>query len=146
MEEKRSVREWQNEYNSGAFESPERRIQINAGWYDWFCKDTSLANKTKRMGQIVKQIKDGGKVDLDNYYVWFKNNCPLNGPLFDDFGFAKKEEGEVQLTIQLNCCWNKHKFTVYGRRNEFKEPLFESDSQRELVKWLNAAWDVKHGN
>lgn len=142
MEEKRSVREWQNEYNSGAFESPERRIQINAGWYDWFCKDTSLANKTKRMGQIVKQIKDGGKVDLDNYYVWFKNNCPLNGPLFDDFRFAKKEDGEVQLTIQLNCCWNSHKFTVYGRRNEFKEPLFGSDSQRELVKWLNAAWEV----
>ena len=78
MEEKRTVRSWQQAYNSGAFENPDRRTQIDAGWYDWFCKDTSLANKTKRMGQIVKQIKDGGKIDLDNYYVWFKNNCPLN--------------------------------------------------------------------
>ena len=66
MEEKRTVRSWQQAYNSGAFENPDRRTQIDAGWYDWFCKDTSLANKTKRMGQIVKQIKDGGKIDLDN--------------------------------------------------------------------------------
>ena len=142
MEEKRTVRSWQQAYNSGAFENPDRRTQIDAGWYDWFCKDTSLANKTKRMGQIVKQIKDGGKIDLDNYYVWFKNNCPLNGPLFDDFRFARRDNSEVQFTIQLNCCWNKHKFAVFGRKNEFKEPLFESDSQRELVKWLNEGWEA----
>ena len=142
MEEKRTVRSWQQAYNSGAFELPDRKTQIDAGWYDWFCKDTSLANKTKRMGQIVKQVKDGGKIDLDTWYVWFKNNCPLNGPLFDDFRFARQDNGEVQLTIQLNCCWNNHKFTVYGRKNEFKEPLFETDSQRDLVKWLNSGWEA----
>ena len=140
--ERRTVREWQKAYEAGRFESPDRKTQIDAGWYDWFCKDTSLANKTKRMGQIVKQVKDGGKIDLDAWYVWFKNNCPLNGPLFDDFRFARQDNGEVQFTIQLNCCWNNHKFTVYGRKNEFKEPLFETDSQRDLVKWLNTSWEA----
>ena len=48
-------------------------------------KDTSLTNKTKKMGNIIKQIKPGGKVDLETSYVWFKNNCPINGPLYDDF-------------------------------------------------------------
>lgn len=142
MEEKMNVRSWQKAFNMGRFESPERKAQIDAGWYDWFCKDTSLAGKTKRLGTIVKQVKDGGKIDLDNYYVWFKNNCPLNGPLFDDFRFAKMSDGEVQFTIQVNCCWNNNKFTVFGRKNEFKEPLFKTDSQKELVKWLNESWEA----
>ena len=138
---KRTVREWQRAYGYGTFESPDITTQIDAGWYDWFCRDKSLANKTKKMGQIIKQIKDGGKIDLDNYYVWFKNNCPLTGPLFDDFRFARMDNHEVQFTIELNCCWNKHKFTVYGRKNEFRESLFETDSQRELIKWLNEGWE-----
>lgn len=135
-----SVREWIVRFNNGEFESKDFKTQINAGWYDWFCKDTSLGGKTKRMGNIVKRIKDNGKVDLDNCYVWFKNNCPLNGPLYDDFRFAKLDTGEVQFTIQLNCCWNNHKYTVYGRKNNFEVPLFECDSSRELVKWLNEEW------
>ena len=142
MEEKMNVRSWQKAFNLGTFERPDKRTQIDAGWYDWFCKDTSLAGKTKRLGSIVKQVKDGGKIDLDNYYVCFKNNCPLNGPLFDDFRFAKLEDGEVQFTIQVNCCWNNNKFTVYGRKNEFKEPLFRTDSQKELIKWLNESWEA----
>lgn len=136
-----SIKEWIARFQNNEFTSRDRNTQIDAGWYDWFCKDTSLANKTKRMGQIVKQIKDGGKVDLNNWYVWFKNNCPLSGPLFDDFRFAKRENGDVQFTIQINCCWNNHKFSVFGRRNQFKEPLFETDSQRDLVKWLNTPWE-----
>ena len=140
-----SIREWITKFNNGEFSDNSVRTQINAGWYDWFCKDTSLKGKTYKMGNIVKGICDGGKVDLDNCYVWFKNNCPLNGPLYDDFRFARLDNGEVQMTIQIDCCWNKHKYTVYGRKTvggEFgDEPLFETDSLRELRKWLNTPWE-----
>ena len=91
-------------------------------------------------GARFQLSKEGGKVDLDNWYVWFKNNCPLNGPLFDDFRFASRENGEVQFTIQIDCCWNNHKYCVYGRKNGFKEPLFECDKVKELVKWFNETW------
>lgn len=140
-----TLRNWIINFKAGKYLYDNRNIQIEAGWYDWFCRDSSLARKTKAMGSIVKQIKDGGKVDLDGSYVWFKNNCPLNGPLYDDFRIASLEDGEVQLTIQLNCCWNSRRYAVYGRRSkgaDFSEkPLFETDSRKELVAWLNAPWE-----
>lgn len=145
MKDRISINEWINKFLSGEFDSQDVKVQIQAGWYDWFCKDSSLANKTKKMGNIVRQVKRGGKVNLDDWYVWFKNNCPLNGPLYDDFRFASLETGDVQFTIQINCCWNKHRYSVYGRtpdgEGHWDEPLFESDSLKDLVKWLNSPWE-----
>ena len=145
MKDRISINEWINKFLSGEFDSQDVRVQIQAGWYDWFCKDSSLAKKTKKMGNIVRQVKRGGKVNLDDWYVWFKNNCPLNGPLYDDFRFASLETGDVQFTIQINCCWNKHRYSVYGRtpdgEGHWDEPLFESDSLKDLVKWLNSPWE-----
>ena len=146
MEERMNLHAWIGSFIIGDFDDNDVRVQIKAGWYDWFCRDTSLATKTKRMGKIITQLREGGKVDFKNLYVWFKNNCPLNGPLYDDFRFASLEDGEVQFTIQLDCCWNEKKYTVWGRRchgAEFQndKPLFETDSVRELVKWFNTPWE-----
>ena len=145
MKDRISINEWINKFLSGEFDSQDVRVQIQAGWYDWFCKDSSLANKTKKMGNIVRQVKRGGKVNLDDWYVWFKNNCPLNGPLYDDFRFASLKTGDVQFTIQINCCWNKHRYAVYGRtpdgEGHWDEPLFESDNLKDLVNWLNSPWE-----
>lgn len=135
------LREWIERFNNGDFDEKDYQIQCNAGWYDWFCKDTSLANKTKRMGAIVKKINGEGKVNLDTMYVWFKNNCPLDGPLYDDFRFADIETGDTLFTTQIDCCWNNMKYTVYGRKNDFKKPLFTTDSSRELSRWFNEGWE-----
>lgn len=78
------------------------KFKIEAGWYDWFCRDTSLKNKTKKMGNIIKQIKVGGRVNLAETYVWFKNNCPMSGPLYDDFRIANIKDGATQLVIQID--------------------------------------------
>ena len=145
MKERISLASWIIAFLNGEYDSTDVGTQIKAGWFDWFCKDSSLANKTKRMGGIVKDVKAGGKVNLTNWYVWFKNNCPLNGPLYDDFRFADLETGDVQFTIQLDCCWNEKKYTVYGRTPDgvghWEEPLFETDSVKELKNWLNSPWD-----
>ena len=145
MKEKLNVSRWIDEFNEGNFADADIKVQILAGWYDWFCKDSSLVNKTKRMGNIIKKVKDGGKVNMTDWYIWFKNNCPLNGPLYDDFRFADIETGEVQFTIQIDCCWNLRKYVVWGRKEpgapfNSEKPLFESDSVKELVDWLNTAW------
>lgn len=137
--ERMTTREWQQAFEAGEFNSPSVTTQIRAGWYDWFCRDTALAKKTQRMGGIIKKVRDGGKIDLDKTYVWFKNNCPLVGPLYDDFRIADRESGETLITI---CCDDKRsscKYEVWGSENGFDGPLIGFKDSRELVKWLNAA-------
>ena len=140
MSKEQSLRTWIESFNKGDFDSKDLQTQIKAGWYDWFCKDESLANKTKRMGNIVKQFKDGGKVNLETMYVWFKNNCPLAGPLYDDFRIADIESGDTLFTIQINCFREEKRYTVYGKKNDFDTSLFDTDSCKELVRWLNEGW------
>ena len=138
MTEKRiSLKTWIERFNNNEFENENTNVQIEAGWYDWFCRDTSLKNKTKEMGQIIKQIKDGGKVDLNNMYVWFKNNCPMSGPLYDDFRIANISDGATQLVIQLDSPWEDSKYAVYSVDDFFDKPVLLTNSSRELVKWLN---------
>lgn len=146
MTEEISVREWQGHFINGDFDKPDVKSQIKAGWYDWFCRETSLVGKTRSMGSIVKKVKDGGKVNLDTMYVWFKNNCPMSGGLYDDFRFADIETGTTMMTIRMNCCWDTKRYTVFARRSvdsemECETPAFESDSQKELVAWLNTPWE-----
>ena len=148
-----SVAEWIKNFQQGKYCYVDRQTQISAGWYDWFCQTNRLREKTYKMGKIIAQIKEGGKVDLNNWYVWFKNNCPCSGPLYDDFRFARRDTGDVMFTIQIDCCWNKSKYAVWGRKplpnGEYEEhfgannepPLFECGNLRDLVKWLNTPWE-----
>ena len=140
MEKQLPLKDWIHEFNEGNFDSPDKMTQIEAGWYDWFCKDTSLKNKTKKMGSIIKQIKPGGKVDLETSYVWFKNNCPLHGPLYDDFRITSIETNNTLILVQIDCVRNDEKYTVYERLDGFDKPVFKTNSTRELVKWFNMGW------
>lgn len=136
-----SVRQWQIEFAKGAFDEADKGTQIKAGWFDWFCKSSSLRNKTLKMGKIISRLKPGGKVDFDNWYVWFKNNCPMVGPLYDDFRFASSDTGDVQFTICIDDKRGKAKYEVYGIKNDFEEPLACFGDSRELAKWLNEPWE-----
>ena len=144
MRDRKNLIEWQEKFVNGDFNDDNCRVQISAGWYDWFCKDSSLRNKTYKMGNIIKQIKDGGKVNRQSSYVFFKNNCPCVGPLYDDFRICSLETGDVLLNITIGDKRNEYRYTVYGRDGNnnchWDEPLFATNSSRELVKWLNTAW------
>lgn len=60
------------------------------GFYDWFCRMSSLKNKYHR--QLIPKLRslvNDGIIDGDKVTVWFKNNCPGTGSLYDDIRFNR---------------------------------------------------------
>lgn len=51
MDKQFKLSEWIQRFKSGEFDKPDTTTQIKAGWFDWFCRDTSLANKKKEDGK-----------------------------------------------------------------------------------------------
>ena len=70
-------------------------------FWDWFCKDASLPGKSKRLMASVRAIvKTGTKLfDPDKTYVFFKNNCPFEGGLYDDLRICDIESGDVLFNV-----------------------------------------------
>ena len=138
MSEMLSVRQWQDLFRSGAFQDRSRATQIRAGWYDWFCGDAALAGRLKQIGKVVMRITE--PAILDNYYVWFNNNCPLNGPLYDDVRFEPLDGERCGrfFVVALDSPFEKQKWTLYTERNGFDAPEFSCDQVFELSKYLNS--------
>jgi len=51
------------------------------------------------LGNKALQLFGSKKINADKHYIWFKNNCPCEGPLYDDFRIADIESGDVQFCI-----------------------------------------------
>lgn len=132
MPDKMSIKNFLSKFDAGEFSSPDRDTQCAAGWYDWFCKDSFLRSKTYALTAKLKSIVNSPKINKDTMYVFFKNNCPLTGPLYDDFRICDIETGDVIWTVTPSrgdrcpdCggwCVNG-KAELYGRENSFASPL-----------------------
>ncbi len=137
MENKVTLRQWIENFNNGKYDGGDCSTQIDAGWHDWFCKDTSLKNKTKKMGNIIKKLQGSKKIDMDKMYVWFKNNCPMDGPLYDQFKISDIETGDVIYCINIKSCFEKSNYSVYGRENGFSNEILGCRTSKELINWFN---------
>lgn len=138
MPDELSVRQWQEKFRAGAFNAQDRYTQCEAGWYDWFCRDEALAGRLKKIGRVVMGITD--PFILDNYYVWFKNNCPLSGPLYDDVRFEplSGERDGKYFVVSLDSPHERTKWVLVTERYGFDSPEFECRDIREMVKYINS--------
>lgn len=106
--------------------------QIRSLWYDWFCKESSLVNKGKALLSRLRAISKTHRFDLKNTYVFFKNNCPVCGRLYDDFRICDIKTGDVIYTVIPKSGFDKDegKSELYGRENNFQGPLVEGTWQQ----------------
>lgn len=136
-DEQKSLRQQLKEFEDGMYNNTDTIVQIDAGWYDWFCKDKQLARKTQTLYRKVKQIAESSKINLDTMYVFFKNNCPLDGTLYDDFRICSLETGDVIFTVTPKSGFRKDKgrSEIYGRENNFNGPIVVG-SWEDIVQWF----------
>ena len=132
-----TLREWIKNYKEGKYSQDDYKTQCEAGWYDWFCKTSTLRSRLYKMAPTIIKIKDGGKLDFDKMYVFFKNNCPVGAPTYDSFKFCNMESGEVIYCIDFDHKEEIFRYTVWGRENEFQYPLYQTDYARDLIKWFS---------
>lgn len=134
MSNKISLRQQLEAFKNGTIMSSEGTIDWCFNFYDWFCKDSSLENKAKRLfPMVVKFVKHHPEIDTEKVYVFFKNNCPLNGPLYDDFRICDIETGDVLWTVTPKS-GHSGMFEAYSRNHGFSEPVYKGRNMTEALK------------
>ena len=101
-------------------------------FYDWFCRDSSLKNKSIKLFKQVKLFVKMKDVDLDSTYVFFKNNCPVGGPLYDDFRIVDIKEGTVQFTVTAKS-GHTGQAEIYSRENGYACPIKTGKTFTDLL-------------
>lgn len=138
MSEEITVREWIQKFNNGDFDKKDRTTQVEAGWFDWFCNDDSLSKRLKKMGNVIKEIKND--YILDNYYLWFKNNCPCCYPLYDDVRFEPIDEekrDQMFFIIKFDHPFGaKHMYEITTARNNYNVE-FQCKNKSQVLKIVN---------
>ena len=109
----------------------------NETWYDWFCKESSLPGKTEKLFKKILKILPSYKIDPEKTYVFFKNNCPMNGSLYDDFRICDITTGDVLFTVtpKQGFAHKKNVSEVWGGQNNFEGPLV-SGTWKDVVDFF----------
>jgi hypothetical protein len=120
-----SVRQFIQNYEKGKYDDPSVDTMIDAGWYDWFCEDCELKPWLDAMFPKVKQISQSPKIDIDKMFIFFKNNSPSQGDLYDNFRFCEIGTGDVVYTVTpaSGRKMDKGIAEVWGKENTFDEAL-----------------------
>jgi hypothetical protein len=94
------------------------------GFYDWFCDDSLLKDKSEKLIDKLKSILEvNNKIDIDKTYVFFKNNCPCVGTLYDDFRICNLENGDVLFTVKVCNPNDNNLSSVWSYENYFHKPV-----------------------
>jgi hypothetical protein len=120
-----SLAEQLNAFASGRIIDSEGDQNDCFNFYDWFCKDSALERKANILFPKVKKFIESTQVDILDTYVFFKNNCPVNGPLYDDFRIC--DENGVLFTV-IPKCGHSGKAEIWGKNESGK---FECLKQAE---------------
>lgn len=138
-----TIREWLQKYENGDFTPSEHASKdeifekaCDAEWYDWFCDVESLNKRMERqfVGLLKKITND---YILDNYRIWFKNNCPCCYPLYDDIRFEPMDETLRDQKYFLISVADKSQEHLWNIWTILNHTVFSSDKKKDIIDWIN---------
>jgi len=142
-----SVRQWQERYQAGAFDSKDLDIQYQAGWWDWSCHCDDLAGRLKQIAPVVTEITD--PLILDNYSIWFANVlCTDKKASYDRVQFEPldKEHSGWRFRISYGDPNEPEKWTLYTERFGFNAPEYGCAHVWEMRSYISVlAHELEQG-
>lgn len=102
-------------------------------FYDWFCEDSELEDKSNELFTETGIFVDKFGIDTDNHYVFFKNNCPMSGDLYDSFSICEVESGDVVYWVTPKS-GHTGMAEICGKANGFNEPLYSGNTISEIYE------------
>jgi hypothetical protein len=119
-------------FDRGVFLDSDGKKSWCFNFYDWFCSDGALERKARSLyAKVKKFLKKHPEIDTEKVYVFFKNNCPGSGSLYDDFRICD-EDGVIYTIVPK--CGHSDLTEVWGRANDFSGPLETAKNFTELLK------------
>jgi hypothetical protein len=91
-------------------------------FYDWFCSEGSLEKRAKKFLPKLQFLVDQKLIDGDSHCVWFKNNMPVVGSIYDDMRISKlDDEGTYVMGLTPRTGFEmEDKCSVWVIRPEFQ--------------------------
>ena len=147
MPDELSVRQWQEQFRAGAFDSKDTAVQREAGWWDWHCREDAVAGRLKRIAPVVTGIKAPSL--LDNYTVWFTNvRSTGRKAVYDRVQFEPlggKCDGRI-FRVDFGNPNEPEKWTLYTERFGFGAPEYGCAHVREMIEYIHTmAHELEQG-
>jgi len=131
-----SLDKWLENWDNGVYNSRDVETMIKAGWYDWFCSDTSLYSRLKSMVPKIKFIVELEIIDCEKVYVFFKNNCPLVGNTYDDFRICDLYKEDVIFTVVPKSGHKPYNAELWGEKDPQFGLIHQCASWRNMKHYL----------
>jgi len=118
-----NIKTWQDRFNKGEFNSRDNDIQIEAGWFDWFCKDSSLTARTQCLGRFIMRLRNSKRVNVDTMTLFLKNCRPASGQPLYDVAAIKDANDEQVFWISFGDVREEAPCALYSPENGYKKPI-----------------------
>ena len=97
--------------------------QISDLFYDWFCSDEALVNRGKQLISRLRKIaKNTNRFNIETADVWFKNNCLVDGKLYDSITI-KDEQNQIFYWVVPRSGHTIHNGRAELWSDEFDQPI-----------------------
>lgn len=132
-----SVRQWQERYRAGAFNSRDTAAQRGAGWWNWCCRDDALAGRLARIAPVIMGIES--PLILDHCAVWLVNERTENKLLYDSARFEQLggSINDLMFMVDFNDPRQPDKWALYTNRFGFNAPEFCCNHVHDMTKYIS---------